>query len=63
VIKEQILRIQEEGMTIFLSEQNSVTALEVSQRAYILEKGQVSWQGRTSALSEDPQIMEKYLGV
>ena len=50
-------------MTIFLSEQNSVTALEVSQRAYILEKGQVSWQGRTSALSEDPQIMEKYLGV
>jgi branched-chain amino acid transport system ATP-binding protein len=63
MIKEQILRIQQEGMTILLSEQNSVTALEVSQRAYILEKGQVSWQGRTSELSDNPQIMEKYLGV
>ncbi len=63
MIKEQILRIQQEGMTILLSEQNSATALEVSQRAYILEKGQVSWQGRTSELSDNPQIMEKYLGV
>lgn len=63
VIKEQILHIQQEGMTIFLSEQNSVTALEVSQRAYILEKGQVSWQGPISELEANPQIMEKYLGV
>ena len=63
MIKEQILRIQQEGMTILLSEQNSATALEVSQRAYILEKGQVSWQGLTSELSNNPQIMEKYLGV
>lgn len=62
-IKEQIVRIQQEGMTIILSEQNSVVALEVSQRAYVLEKGQVSWQGRTSQLAADPQIMEKYLGV
>ncbi len=63
MIKEQILRIQQEGMTILLSEQNSATALEVSQRAYILEKGQVSWQGATSELSDNPKIMEKYLGV
>jgi len=63
VIKEQILQIQQEGMTIFLSEQNSVTALEVSQRAYILEKGQVSWQGPISELEANPQIMEEYLGV
>ncbi len=62
-IKEQILRIQQEEMTIILSEQNSVVALEVSQRAYILEKGQVSWQGPTSQLAANPQIMEKYLGV
>jgi branched-chain amino acid transport system ATP-binding protein len=62
-IKEQIVRIQREGITIILSEQNSVVALEVSQRAYVLEKGQVSWQGRPSQLTADPQIMEKYLGV
>ncbi|MGB6064147.1 MAG: ABC transporter ATP-binding protein [Desulfomonilaceae bacterium] len=62
-IKEQIVRIQQEGMTIILSEQNSLMALEVSQRAYILEKGQVSWQGRTSELAANPQVIEKYLGV
>ncbi len=62
-IKEQILRIQQEGVTIVLSEQNSMVALEVSQRAYILEKGQMSWQGRISELTANPQIMEKYLGV
>ena len=62
-IKEQILRIQQEGTTIVLSEQNSVVALEVSQRAYVLEKGQVSWQGPISELAANPQIMEKYLGV
>ncbi len=62
-IKEQIVRIQQEGMTIILSEQNSVVALEVSQRAYVLEKGQVSWQGPIAALEANPQIMEEYLGV
>jgi len=62
-IKEQIVRIQQEGMTIILSEQNSVVALEVSQRAYVLEKGQVGWQGQTSELAANPQILEKYLGV
>jgi len=61
LIKEQIVRIQLEGVTIVLSEQNSAAALEVSQRAYILENGQVSWQGRTSELAANPQIMEKYL--
>ena len=62
MIKEQILRIQQEGMTILLSEQNSATALEVSQRAYILEKGQVSWQGRTSETFGQPANYGKILG-
>lgn len=62
-IMEQVLQIQKQGMTILISEQNSSFALEVSQRAYILEKGQVSWQGHTDKLCEDPAIMEKYLGV
>jgi branched-chain amino acid transport system ATP-binding protein len=62
-IMEQVLQIQKQGMTILISEQNSSFALEVSQRAYILEKGQVSWQGHTGQLREDPAIMEKYLGV
>jgi branched-chain amino acid transport system ATP-binding protein len=62
-IEEQILLLKKEGLTILLSEQNSSFALRVCNRAYILEKGHVLWQGKTSELKENPEIMMKYLGV
>lgn len=62
-IGDQIQTLKEEGMPILLSEQNSTFALKVSDRGYILEKGQVMWQGPTSALKENPEIMKTYLGV
>jgi branched-chain amino acid transport system ATP-binding protein len=62
-IQEQILVLKEEGLTILLSEQNSTFALNVSDRAYILEKGHVLWQGQVSELRENPEIMKTYLGV
>jgi branched-chain amino acid transport system ATP-binding protein len=62
-IEEQILALKKEGLTILLSEQNSSFALRVSDRAYILEKGHVNWQGRISELKEKPEIMKTYLGV
>lgn len=62
-IEEQILALKKEGQTILLSEQNSILALEVSDRAYILEKGQVCWQGQVSELKEKPEIMMRYLGI
>jgi branched-chain amino acid transport system ATP-binding protein len=62
-IEKQILRIQQEGMAIVLSEQNSSMALELAWRAYIMEKGKIAWQGATEDLKHDPQIMETYLGV
>jgi len=63
IIEEQILALKKEGLTILLSEQNSNFALRVSDRAYILEKGHVLWQGRTSELKENQDIMRTYLGV
>jgi branched-chain amino acid transport system ATP-binding protein len=63
VIGEQILVLKKEDLTILLSEQNSSFALKVSDRAYILEKGQVSWQGQISELKEKPEIMKTHLGV
>jgi branched-chain amino acid transport system ATP-binding protein len=62
-IEEQILTLKKEGLTILLSEQNSNLALNVSDRAYILEKGQVCWQGMVSELRERPEIMKTHLGV
>jgi branched-chain amino acid transport system ATP-binding protein len=62
-IGEQTQALKKDGMTILLSEQNSSFALRVSDRAYILEKGHVTWQGNISDLVENPEIMKTYLGV
>jgi len=62
-IEEQIINLKKEGMTILLSEQNSSFALKVSDRAYILEKGHVTWTGYTSELKERPNILKRYLGI
>ncbi|MCF8063833.1 MAG: ABC transporter ATP-binding protein [Desulfarculaceae bacterium] len=62
-IKEQILLIQNEGVTILISEQDSSFVLDVSSRSYILEKGQVCWHGNSQQLRDDPMILDRYLGV
>jgi branched-chain amino acid transport system ATP-binding protein len=66
VVKElegQVRRLKEEGMTILLSEQNSAFTLRLSDRGYILEKGQVKWEGRVQGLQENPEILKRYLGL
>lgn len=62
-IQDRILDLKKEGLTILLSEQNSSFALNVSDRAYILEKGHVLWQGHVLELKENPETMKTYLGV
>jgi branched-chain amino acid transport system ATP-binding protein len=62
-IGEQILALKKGRMTLLLSEQNSSFALKVSDRAYILEKGHVTWQGDIAELKSKPEIMKNYLGV
>jgi branched-chain amino acid transport system ATP-binding protein len=66
VVKElelQIRRLKEEGIPILLSEQNSAFTLKLSDRAYILEKGVIRWDGAISSLKEKPEILKTYLGV
>jgi branched-chain amino acid transport system ATP-binding protein len=63
LIEDQMLLLKKEGMTILLSEQNSRSALKISDRAYILEKGHVRWLGQVAELNENPEIMQAYLGV
>ena len=66
IIKElenQVRRLKTEGMPVLLSEQNSSFIMRLSDRAYILEKGQVPWKGEVSELKDKPEIMKTYLGV
>lgn len=62
-IGEQVQNMKKEGMTILLSEQNTAFTLKLADRAYILEKGKISWQGKVTQLQESPDILEFYLGV
>jgi branched-chain amino acid transport system ATP-binding protein len=62
-LKEQILRLQNEGITILLVEQNADFALDVSNRTYILEKGKVQFIGNASELKKDKDTRKRYLGV
>jgi branched-chain amino acid transport system ATP-binding protein len=57
-----IQKLNAEGMTILLVEQNARMALKVSHRAYVLETGKVRLSGEGRALLENPEIQASYLG-
>lgn len=61
-IFEIIGRLNAEGMTILLVEQNARMALKVSHRAFVLETGRVSFSGEGKTLLADPKIQAAYLG-
>ena len=62
-IYETIEQINKDGMTILLVEQNANFALDVSQRAYVLETGAVSISDTSDALRTNPEVQKAYLGT
>ncbi len=57
-----IREIQQQGATILLVEQNAAMALEVADRAYVLESGVISLQGSGADLAKDDSVRRAYLG-
>ena len=62
-IFDNLARINAEGMTILLVEQNVLRSLELSHRAYVLENGRISIEGSGAELLASPHIRQAYLGV
>lgn len=60
---EQISKLRGEGMTILLSEQNTQFSLDLSDRIYILEKGQVRYEGSVAEFLKDEESYKAYLTV
>ena len=58
-----IRRLNADGQSILLMEQNAVQTLAIAHRAYIIENGQVALQGRASELLNDPALRKNYLGL
>jgi branched-chain amino acid transport system ATP-binding protein len=62
-LAEQVRKLKEEGMTILVTEQNLKFALELSDRAYVLEKGQVRFEGSSQSLERNEEVRRAYLAL
>lgn len=63
MIFSMIQKINAQGVTVLLIEQNANMALQVSGRAYVLENGVVSMSGRASDIARNPLVRKAYLGM
>src|SRR6185369_1092303 len=57
-----IKQIRSEGVTVVMVEQNALAALELSDRAYVMEQGSVTLSGSGQQLLDDPHVQKAYLG-
>jgi branched-chain amino acid transport system ATP-binding protein len=62
LIFNTIKQIREQGMTILLVEQNALAALDVADRAYVLESGVIKQTGKASDLAASDEVRKAYLG-
>ena len=68
IVVREIFRIikqinEEDGTTILLVEQNSKKALEISDRAYVMQNGKIVLSGTSKELLNNKKVQEAYLGV
>ncbi len=62
-IMAQLTVIARGGTGVLLVEQDAGHALEIAQRAYVLESGQIALSGAVGQLADDPRIRQAYLAV
>ena len=60
---ETIQKINAEGVTVFMVEQNAQMALSISSRGYVLETGTLTLQGNRDELLNNEQMKRAYLGT
>jgi branched-chain amino acid transport system ATP-binding protein len=56
-------RLNAEGQTIMLVEQNARAALKIASRAYVLTNGEITLQGLASEMSNHPHVRNAFLGI
>ncbi len=62
-LEEQIKKLRESGLTVLLAEQNVKSALRLSDRGYIIDNGQIRYQGSIEELRQNEEVRKKYLLV
>ena len=60
---EQILKLREMGETIFFSEQNVKFATMIAERAFVIDKGRIRYEGSMEELKANEEVRKKYLMI
>jgi branched-chain amino acid transport system ATP-binding protein len=63
MLGEIINQIKDQGIALLVSEQNVKFAFKIAQKAYIIDKGMIRYQGSVEELRENEEIKKKYLAV
>lgn len=67
LIRKEIWRglsiLKEKGLAILIIDKNIDALMVISERHYIMEKGQIAWNGTTDELKRRPELKSQYLGV
>lgn len=63
LLSDQLRKINEQGVAILLVEQDVMNALEIADRAYVVDRGRVTASGPAAELAADPRIREAYMGL
>jgi branched-chain amino acid transport system ATP-binding protein len=62
-IGKLVAQIKQEGITVLLAEQNTYFALELSDRVYIIDDGQIQYSGTAQEVKENRDLIRQYMGV
>jgi branched-chain amino acid transport system ATP-binding protein len=62
-LREQIVRLKREGLTILLAEQNVAFSLALAERVYVLEKGSIRFSGPAERLRDDERLRHELLAL
>jgi branched-chain amino acid transport system ATP-binding protein len=58
-----ITRLKGDGLTILLVEQNVLQSLEIADRAFVMENGEIRLSGLPAEMMRDPELQRSYLGL
>ena len=62
-VENAIKRIREDGTTVLLVEQNAVAAMKIADRCYVVDQGEMVFEGTAEKLRADDETRERYLGI
>jgi branched-chain amino acid transport system ATP-binding protein len=58
----EILKMKDLGLTVLLVEQNAIATLQIADRAYIMETGEIILEGAAADFARNPEVKRAYLG-